>query len=73
MARIVMANKSQLQAHASTKHGPIHQTCVGFCLWGFSNIKHLDHRGGMGRAGRRKERGWRKGWYKTGRQVAKAA
>lgn len=47
-----------------TIHGNSHQNCKGFCAWGYSNVKHGDHSGGMGRAGARKKAGWHKGWMK---------
>lgn len=56
------------EEHERTRHGQGHQNCLGFCAWGYSNVKHGDHQGGMGRAGRRKRNGWHKGWYKRTRK-----
>lgn len=45
----------EVQEHNSHVHAANHRRCVGFCSWGFSNLKHgVEGKGGLGKAGRRK-------------------
>lgn len=60
---LTMSRKLALE-NERARHTQSHQNCVGFCAWGYSNPKHGDYSGGVGRAGSRKKRGWHKGWYK---------
>lgn len=66
---MILTMRPKMRAeHERTRHGQGHQQCVGFCAWGYSNVKHGDDKGNMGRAGARKKNGWHKGWYKNVRR-----
>lgn len=68
---ILRAKPKEVREHNKTIHNPIHQGCLGMCLWGYSNVKHPmnGQSGGMGRPAEKKSRGWRKGWYKQGKTL----
>lgn len=51
---ILYANKKQIASHVAGLHGQNHRHCASVCLWGFSNVKHRPHSGGVGQSARRK-------------------
>lgn len=70
----VMATARQLAKHEAARHvgtrNIAHSSACGpQCLWAVAIPPKIqngpDDRGGKGRAGRKRARGWRKGWWKT--------